>query len=77
MTTKKPSLEGAIRRLEKIVESIEREELELEESLRLFDEGMELIRAAEQELSESEGRLKQVLQDRQGRQRQVDFELPD
>lgn len=74
---KKISLEQAIARLEQIVASIEREELELEEALRLFDEGMELVRAAEQELSESAGRLKQVLVDRQGRQRQVDFDLPE
>lgn len=73
--TKKPSLNQAIDRLEEIVRSLEGEELELEEALRLFDEGMELIRAAEREIGESEGRLKQVLMDRQGRERLVDFEL--
>ncbi len=77
MDKNKLKLESAIRRLEEIVASIEKEELELEESLRLFDEGMELIRAAERQLSESEGRLKQVLIDREGRQRAVDFELPE
>jgi exodeoxyribonuclease VII small subunit len=77
VSKKKISLEQAIERLEKIVESIEREELELEEALRLFDEGMELVRAAEVELSESAGRLKQVLIDRQGRQRHIDFEVPE
>ncbi len=45
--------------------------------MRLFDEGMELIQGAERELSDSEGRLKQVLVDRRGRQRQVDVELPE
>lgn len=77
MGKNKLNLESAIRRLEEIVASIEKEELELEESLRLFDEGMELVRAAERQLSESEGRLKQVLIDREGRQRAVDFELPE
>ncbi len=72
---KKLSLGQAISRLEQIVESIERQELELEEALRLFDEGMELIRAAERELSESEGRVKQVLQDRRGGQGEADVEL--
>jgi exodeoxyribonuclease VII small subunit len=65
----------ALKRLEEIVESLEREELELEDALRLFDEGMELIRAAERELIESEGRIKQVLVDRRGRQRLADIDL--
>ncbi|UCF20845.1 MAG: exodeoxyribonuclease VII small subunit [Gemmatimonadota bacterium] len=72
---KKLSLGEALDRLEKIVESLEGEELELEQALGLFDEGMELIRSAERELTESEGRLKQVLLDRQGRQRHVDLDL--
>lgn len=73
----KLSLGKAIERLETIVERLEREDLELEDALGLFDEGMELVRAAERELSESQGRLRQVLMDRQGRQRYVDLEIPD
>jgi exodeoxyribonuclease VII small subunit len=74
---KKLKLGKAIDRLEEIVLKLEREELELEDALRLFDEGMELIRGAEHELSESQGRLKQVLMDRQGRQRHVDLDVSD
>lgn len=73
---KKLSLSRAIDRLEEIVQRLEAEEIELEEALKLFDEGMDLIRDAERELTESQGRLKQVLVDRQGRQRHVDFEPP-
>ncbi len=73
----KLSLGKAINRLEEIVQRLEQEELELEDALRLFDEGMELIRTAERELGESEGRLKQVLVDRRGRQRLVDLELEE
>jgi exodeoxyribonuclease VII small subunit len=65
----------ALNRLEEIVENLEREELELEDALRLFDEGMELIRTSERELIESEGRIKQVLVDRRGRQRLADVDL--
>lgn len=72
----KLDLEKALRRLEEIAQSLEREELELEEALRLFDEGMDLIRAAEKVLSESEGRLQQILIDRKSRERQVDLEPP-
>lgn len=75
--TEKLSLGKAIERLEIIVQRLEREELELEDALRLFDDGMDLIRAAEHELTESQGRLRQVLTDRQGRQRLADFEVAD
>lgn len=77
MVAEKFSLTKAVERLEVIVERLEREELELEDALGLFDEGMELVRAAERELNESQGRLKQVLMDRQGRPRYVDLELPN
>ncbi len=72
----KLDLEKALRRLEEIAQSLESEELELEEALRLFDEGLGLIRVAEQVLSESEGRLQQILIDRKSREREVDLEAP-
>jgi exodeoxyribonuclease VII small subunit len=75
--TRKLSLGKALDRLEQIVQKLEREELELEDSLNLFDEGMELIRAAERDLTESEGRLKQVLVDRSGKERLADVELEE
>ncbi len=75
--TKKLSLGKAIGRLEEIVQRLEREELELEDALQLFDEGMELIRGAERDLIESEGRLKQVLVDRRGKERLVDVDLEE
>ncbi|NIW35525.1 MAG: exodeoxyribonuclease VII small subunit [Gemmatimonadetes bacterium] len=73
--TEKKGLGKAIDRLEQIVTRLEREELELDDALALFDEGMELIRGAERELVESEGRLKQVLMDRKGRERMADIEV--
>ena len=72
----KLDLEKALRRLEEIAQSLESEELELEEALRLFDEGMGLVRVAEQVLSESEGRLQQILIDRKLGEREVDLEAP-
>ena len=75
--SKKLSLGKAIDRLEDIVKRLEHEDLELEEALALFDEGMELIRQADVNLSESEGRLKQVLIDRGGRQRHADLNLDE
>lgn len=75
--SEKKGLGKAIERLEQIVARLEREELELDDALTLFDEGMELVRAAERELVESEGRLKQVLVDRKGRERLADIEVEE
>ncbi len=73
----KLNLEAALRRLEEIAESLERDDLELNEALKLFDEGMALIKDAERKLAESEGRLQQILIDRQGRERRADLDLGD
>lgn len=69
-------LEQGLRRLEAIVERLERDELSLDEALKLFDEGVDLLRRAERKLSESEGRLKQVLLERGGQARLADLDLP-
>jgi len=74
---KKLGLGKAIGKLEQIVQRLEREDLELEDALRLFDEGMELIRGVEKDLEESEGKIKQALSDKRGRQRHVDFEVDE
>ncbi len=73
----KLNLEAALQRMEEIVEHLERDDLELDEALKLFDEGMALIKDAERKLSESEGRLKQILIDREGRERQADLDLSE
>ncbi len=73
----KLNLEAALQRMEEIVEHLERDDLELDEALKLFDEGMALIKDAESKLSESEGRVKQILIDREVRERKADLELSE
>ena len=51
--------------LEEVVERLEHGELPLEESIRLFEEGMRLTAACRKELDAAEGRL-QVLSARPG-----------
>ena len=51
--------------LEEVVERLEHGELPLEESIRLFEEGMRLTAACRKELDAAEGRL-QVLSSRPG-----------
>jgi exodeoxyribonuclease VII small subunit len=63
-----PSFEAAIKRLTEIVQVLERGELPLEESLRLFEEGVKLSRVSQEKLDRAEKRVEQLLSvDPQGR----------
>ena len=69
-----PSFEAAIKRLTEIVQTLERGELPLEESLRLFEEGVRLSRVSQQRLDAAEKRVEQLLAvDDQGRARTAPF----
>lgn len=50
--------DAALRRLERVIAELSREDLELDEALRLFEEGVEQLRAAAASLSAAEGRLR-------------------
>jgi exodeoxyribonuclease VII small subunit len=68
------SFEVAIKRLTEIVQTLERGELPLEESLRLFEEGVKLSRVSQQRLDAAEKRVEQLLAvDEQGRARTTPF----
>lgn len=56
------SLEEKLARLEAIVQALEREEVSLERSLALFEEGIALARAVRQELEASRLKVKQILE---------------
>lgn len=56
------SLEARLARLEKIVEELEGEEVALEKSLALFEEGVRLAEIVRRELEESRLRVRQVLE---------------
>ncbi|HEX3772190.1 MAG TPA: exodeoxyribonuclease VII small subunit [Polyangiaceae bacterium] len=69
-----PSFEAAIKRLTEIVQVLERGEIPLEESLRLFEEGVKLSRVSQQKLDTAERRVEQLLAvDEQGRPRTQPF----
>ena len=70
-----PSFEAAIKRLNEIVSSLERGDLPLEESLRLFEEGVKLSRLSQQKLDAADRRVEQLLAvDDQGRPKVKPFE---
>jgi exodeoxyribonuclease VII small subunit len=73
--TEGPSFEAAIKRLTEIVQTLERGDLPLEESLRLFEEGVSLSRTSQKRLDAAEKRVEQLLAiDDQGRARTAPFE---
>jgi exodeoxyribonuclease VII small subunit len=55
------SFESALSRLSEIVERLEGGELPLEESLKLFEEGVRLARTAEARLEAAEKRVEELL----------------
>jgi len=70
-----PTFEASIKRLTVIVETLERGDLPLEESLRLFEEGVALSRSSQTRLDAAEKRVEQLLAvDEQGRPRTATFE---
>ena len=73
---KKPamSFEKALERLEAIVEKLEGEELGLDASLALFEEGIGLSRVCQEKLSEVERRVEIVLKDAGGKYATAPFE---
>jgi exodeoxyribonuclease VII small subunit len=63
-----------LRRLENILARLEREELELEEALALFEQGVAELREAQKVVAQTELRVERLLQDADGVTREP---LPD
>ena len=66
--------EKAFQQLEKIVQRLESEELPLDESLQLFEEGIRLSRFCNQKLEEVEKKIELILADAKGQPRVEPFE---
>lgn len=56
------SVEERLRRLDRIVAALDAEDVELEQSLALFEEGIRHVRAAEQQLSAAELRVEELIE---------------
>lgn len=61
MSKKNPSFEENMNRLEQIVRAMERGEVPLEESLKLFQEGTELVRACGKLLDDAEQQVTKIV----------------
>jgi exodeoxyribonuclease VII small subunit len=69
--------EKAFQQLEKIVQRLESEELPLDESLQLFEEGIRLSRFCHQRLEEVEKKIETILADAKGQPVTEPFEAEE
>jgi exodeoxyribonuclease VII small subunit len=71
-----PSFEDAVKRLSEIVQTLERGDLPLEESLRLFEEGVRLSRTSQDKLDAAQRRVEELLGfERDGKPRTAPFDV--
>lgn len=70
----KGSFEQSLKRLEKIVDSLEEGEVSLDESLKMFEEGIQLSKECMDTLNKAETRIKQLTKDINGKVQLTDFE---
>ena len=61
-----PSFEESIKKLEAIVSQLEKGELTIEDSLKLFEEGVTISTACKQELDAAEGKVQMLVKQRDG-----------
>ena len=73
MNEKNMTFEASMQRLEQIVRTLERGDAQLDESLKLFQEGTELVRACGTLLDEAELEIKKVAVAPDGRAVLEDF----
>jgi exodeoxyribonuclease VII small subunit len=74
---KEPGFEESLQRLEEIVERLEDDELELEQSLALFEEGVKLAAACDQRLDEAEKKVALLLKNNEGALVETPFDSDD
>ncbi len=67
------TFEESLKQLEKIVDQLERGDLPLEESVRLFEEGVRLSTACKRELDAAEGKVQILMKERDGSMRAEPF----
>ena len=68
------SYEDDIARIETIVAELERSEVPLDDALRLFEEGIERLRAASAALVQAEARVRKLIEESDGGFTLADFE---
>ena len=73
MNQQNQTFEASMARLEQIVRAMERGEVALEESLKLFQEGTELVRNCQKLLDEAQLQVKKIMMAADGSPVEEDF----
>ena len=73
MEKQNKSFENNMQRLEQIVRAMERGDVPLEESLKLFQEGTELVRSCNELLDNAQLQVKMIMSAADGSPREEDF----
>ena len=73
MSEQNKSFEQNMQRLEQIVRAMERGDVPLEESLKLFQEGTELVRSCNELLDNAQLQVKMIMTAADGSPREEDF----
>ena len=66
MAEKKQTFEASLQELERIVRNLENGDLALEESLKLFEDGVKLSRECQERLNQAERRIEILMRDGEG-----------
>ncbi len=69
--------EKALKRLEEIVEKLEKGDLDLDKSLEIFEEGIKMSRICSQKLKEAEKKIEILTKDETGKLKTEPFEPSD
>lgn len=68
-----PNFEDSLKKLEEIVAQLERGDVPLEESIRLFEEGTRLSAECRKQLEEAEGKVEMLVKQRDGAMKREPF----
>ncbi|MGH9868373.1 MAG: exodeoxyribonuclease VII small subunit [Candidatus Polarisedimenticolia bacterium] len=71
-----PTFEGALEQLETIVKALEEGELSLDDSLKMFEDGVKLARFCGSKLDDAERRIEVLMKVEEGRIETAPFEPP-
>jgi exodeoxyribonuclease VII small subunit len=70
-----PNFEEQLKALESVVERLEQGDIPLEESVKLFEQGLKLSNACKKELEAAEGKIEILVKQSNGEMKAVDFDL--
>lgn len=72
-----PGFEDDLKKLETVVEQLERGDLTLDDSVKLFEQGMKLSNACKAELDKAEGRIQVLVHGKKGSMQVVEMEAEE